>query len=86
MAGIENLDEFLKDKTINKELYKYALKHGYIEKGEAVPSDEELVAEAIEEKGECVFYFSNNSAGSSEMKKLCEPLHIFREWVGVRGL
>jgi uncharacterized protein with von Willebrand factor type A (vWA) domain len=29
---------------------------------------------------------SNNSAGSSEMKKLCEPLHIFREWVGVRGL
>jgi len=29
---------------------------------------------------------SNNSAGSSEMKKLCEPLHIFREWAGVRGL
>jgi len=29
---------------------------------------------------------SNNSAGSSEMKKLCEPLHIFGEWAGVRGL
>ena len=29
---------------------------------------------------------SNSSAGSSEMKKLCEPLHIFKEWAGVRGL
>ncbi len=29
---------------------------------------------------------SNNSAGSSEMKKLCEPLHVFKEWAGVRGL
>ena len=61
MPQFQNLDEILKDKTINKELYKYALKHGWIEKGEAVPSDGGLVAEAIEEKGECVFYFSNNS-------------------------
>ena len=64
MPRFQNLDEVFKDKTLSRKLHKYFLKQGWIEKGEAitdVDKDGGLVAEAIKEEGECVFYFSNNS-------------------------
>ena len=64
MPRFQNIDEVFKDKTLSRKLHKYFLNHGWIEEGEAitdVDKDGGLVAEAIEEEGECVFYFSNNS-------------------------